>query len=65
MRESNYQIMLRLMNQHDLNTYIDMCDKALERSQITISEYDDLVEIKKRCDKNGLDTSTSAKYAKR
>lgn len=50
MKESNYHIMLRLMIQHDLDTFIDMCDRALEKSKITVSEYDKLVAIKKRCD---------------
>lgn len=61
MRESNYQIMLRLMIQHDLDTFTDMCDRALAKSQITVSEYDDLIDKKRKEQNNGFNFTTFAK----
>lgn len=52
MKESNYHIMLRLMIQHDLDTFTDMCDRALAKSQITVSEYDDLISKAYKYDKH-------------
>lgn len=51
MRESNYEIMRRLSCQHDLKTFVNMCDKALARMQITVEQYDRLVEMKEREEK--------------
>lgn len=52
MKESNYQIMLRLMLQHDFKTFEDMCNRALAKSQITVSEYDDLINKADKYDKH-------------
>lgn len=61
MKESNYQIMLRLMLQHDFKTFEDMCNRALAKSQITVSEYDDLIDKKRKEQNNGFNFTTHPK----
>lgn len=51
MRESNFEIMRRLSHQHDLRTFVEMCDRALARMQITVEQYDRLIEMKEREEK--------------
>ena len=43
---------LRLMLQHDFKTFEDMCNRALAKSQITVSEYDDLINKAYKYDKH-------------
>jgi hypothetical protein len=61
MKESNYQIMLRLMLQHDFKTFEDMCNRALAKSQITVSEYDDLIDKKRKEQNDGFNFTTHPK----